>query len=101
MRRRGRWTVAFWPLHRIPISFRVDAVAWCNARHIRLARYCNIFIDPYNFFVMSKKTFLQILVLILFAVVAVASSSANKVSYEDAYDVGYSIGKAWRHAVDN
>lgn len=50
---------------------------------------------------MSKKTFFQILVLILFAVVAVASSSANKVSYEDAYDVGYSIGKAWRHAVDN
>lgn len=50
---------------------------------------------------MRKKTFFQILVLILFAVVAVASSGANKVSDEDAYDIGYSIGKAWRNSLDN
>lgn len=50
---------------------------------------------------MRKKTFFQILVLILFAVVAVASSGANKISDQDAYDIGYSIGKAWRNSVDN
>ena len=45
---------------------------------------------------MSKKTILSILVLILFAVVAVASSSANKVSDEAAYNLGYGVGNVIR-----
>ncbi len=41
---------------------------------------------------MSKKTILSILVLILFAVVAVASSSSSKISEKDAYNIGYAAG---------
>lgn len=50
---------------------------------------------------MRKKTFFQILVLILFAVVAVASSGANKISDQDAFDIGHAVGKAWRNSLDN
>ena len=86
MRRRDCRKESLRFLRRIPVSFRVDAVAWRNARNIRLARYCNIFINPYNFYIMSKKTILSILVLILFAVVAVASSSSSKISDETIRD---------------
>lgn len=42
---------------------------------------------------MSKKSILSILVLILFTVIAVASSSASKVSQDSAYDFGYGVGR--------
>ena len=71
-------------------------MAGLDARYFRLARYCNIFINPYNFYIMSKKTIWSILVLILFTVVAVASSSSSKISNEDAYNIGYAAGSVLR-----
>ncbi len=45
---------------------------------------------------MSKKAVASILVLILFVVIAVGSSSAEKVSKGAAYDFGYGVGRVIR-----
>ena len=61
-----------------------------------MARCVNLFNNPNDFSIMSKKAVESILVLILFVIIAVASSSASKVSEESAYDFGYGVGRVIR-----